>query len=191
MIQSCSFTDTEQEALLRIAYDAIAHGVRNGIPGVIESANYTDRLRTISATFITLKIADALRGCIGTLEAVRPLIRDVHENAFAAAFRDPRFPPVAERELTGLQIGISVLSCPEPMAFGSEQDLLDQLRSGIDGLILEEGYHRSTFLPAVWESLPQPQAFFRQLKLKAGLSPDHWSDTLRVYRYHTEVIGGA
>jgi len=185
------FTDTEQASLLSIAYNAIAGGVRNGIAGAIEPAHYTDKLRAVSATFITLKIADALRGCIGTLEAARPLVLDVHENAFAAAFRDPRFPPVAERELDGLQISISVLSCPEPMAFGSEQELLDQLRSGVDGLILEEGYRRSTFLPAVWESLPHPQAFFRQLKLKAGLRPDHWSDTLRVYRYHTEVIGGA
>ena len=185
------FTDTEQASLLSIAYNAIAGGVRNGIAGAIEPASYTDKLRAVSATFITLKNADALRGCIGTLEAARPLVLDVHENAFAAAFRDPRFPPVAERELDGLQISISVLSCPEPMAFGSEQELLDQLRSGVDGLILEEGYRRSTFLPAVWESLPHPQAFFRQLKLKAGLRPDHWSDTLRVYRYHTEVIGGA
>ena len=184
-----SFNAAEQNTLLDVAFQAIAHGVQHGIPGSLQPAQYSAPLRATRATFVTLKIGDNLRGCIGTLQAVRPVVEDVNENAFAAAFRDPRFPPLAEPELAELSISISVLSAAEPMTFASEPDLVAQLRPGIDGLILEEGYRRGTFLPAVWESLPEPRAFLRQLKLKAGLHPDHWSERLRVYRYHTEVIG--
>jgi AmmeMemoRadiSam system protein A len=145
-------------------------------------------LLAIRSSFVTLKISNVLRGCIGTLEAVRPLVEDVSENAFAAAFRDPRFSPVTEAELHTLQIDISVLSSPQPMRFDSEADLIAQLRPGFDGLILEEGRRRGTFLPTVWESLPEPKEFLRQLKLKAGLHPNHWSQEMKAYRYYTEVI---
>lgn len=184
-----SFTRTEQETLLSIARNAILHGLHYGAAGAVQQAGYPQVLQAISASFVTLKTAGSLRGCIGTLEASRPLIVDVNENAYAAAFRDPRFPPLAEMELAGLQLSISILSAPEAMSFSSEQDLLAQLRAGVDGLILEAGHRCGTFLPAVWEALPDRHAFFRQLKVKAGLRPDYWSDTLRVYRYHTEVIG--
>ena len=137
---------------------------------------------------MTLKYAGSLRGCIGTLQAIRPLVADVNENAYAAAFRDPRFTPLSHRELSELHISISILSSPEPIRFFSEQDLIGQLRVGIDGLILEEEHHRGTFLPAVWETLPDPRAFLAQLKIKAGLHPGYWSSTLRIYRYQTEVI---
>lgn len=183
-----SYTDADQETLLRVAHNAIGHGLRNGAPASIELAGYSNSLQGKTASFVTLKCAGSLRGCIGTLQAIRPLVEDVNENAYAAAFRDPRFPPLSDRELSGLQISISILSSPEPLAFRSERDLLDQLRVGVDGLILEEGHHRGTFLPAVWEALPDPRAFFRQLKIKTGLQPDYWSATLRVYRYQSEVI---
>ena len=98
---------------------------------------------------------------------------------------------MTETELDALDISISILSTPEPLNVDSEQELISLLRPGIDGLILEEGYHRGTFLPAVWESLAEPWAFVRQLKLKAGMPADHWSRDLKVYRYHTEVIGDA
>jgi AmmeMemoRadiSam system protein A len=186
-----SYTSTEQETLLQVAHDGIRHGLNRGSPAPVDSADYSNSLRMKGASFVTLKSAGALRGCIGTLEATRPLVEDVNENAFAAAFRDPRFPPLSDRELSELHISISILSSPEPMEFGSEQDLLGQIRVGIDGLILEEGYRRGTFLPAVWEALPDPQSFFRQLKIKAGLHPDYWSASLRVYRYHAEVIDRA
>jgi hypothetical protein len=183
-----SYTSTEQETLLQVAYDGISHGLSRGSPASVDLTDYSNSLQIKAASFVTLKSAGALRGCIGTLEAIRPLVEDVNENAFAAAFRDPRFPPLSDRELGELHISISILSPPEPMAFRSEPDLLEQIRVGIDGLILEEGYHRGTFLPAVWEALPEPQSFFRQLKIKAGLQPDYWSSTLRIYRYHAEVI---
>ena len=183
-----AYTSTEQETLLQVAHAGISHGLSSGTPAPIDLAGYSNSLRIRAASFVTLKSAGALRGCIGTLEAIRPLVEDVNENAFAAAFRDPRFPPLSDRELGELHISISILSPPEPMAFRSEPDLLEQIRVGIDGLILEEGYHRGTFLPAVWEALPEPQSFFRQLKIKAGLQPDYWSSTLRIYRYHAEVL---
>lgn len=188
MDSNSSFCKSDQEILLNIAHDAIYNGLHNDRPAAVDPADYSAALKGEAASFVTLKSAGTLRGCIGSLEAVRPLVEDVNENAYAAAFRDPRFPPLSNRELEGLHISISVLSLPEAITFRSEQDLLEQLRAGIDGLILEEGRFRGTFLPAVWESLPNPQTFLRQLKLKAGLHPDYWSETLRVYRYHAEEI---
>ena len=182
------YTHTDHEALLSVAHNAISHGLSKGAPATVELDSYSKPLRGQAASFVTLKYAGSLRGCIGTLQAVRPLVADVNENAYAAAFRDPRFLPLSHRELSGLHISISILSSPEPISFVSEQDLLGQLRVGIDGLILEEGHHRGTFLQAVWESLPDPRAFLRQLKIKAGLHPDYWSPTLRIHRYHTELI---
>ena len=111
-------------------------------------------------------------------------------NAFSAAFQDPRFPPLDDSETADLTLDISVLGTPEAMTFSSEQDLLRQLRPGVDGLIMEERGQRGTFLPSVWESLPQPVDFLRQLKRKAGLPESYWSDTLRVWRYTTETFAG-
>ncbi len=130
-----------------------------------------------------------MRGCIGTLEAFRPLAEDIAHNAYAAAFQDPRFPPVDASEVDGLDIHLSLLTPAEPMSFQSEQDLLVQLRPGVDGLILAEGGRRGTFLPSVWEQLPEPAQFLEHLKLKAGLPKTYWSDSIRVFRYETEGVG--
>jgi len=105
-----------------------------------------------------------------------------------AAFRDPRFPPLAADEFDELDIHLSILTPAEPVSFTSEQELITQLQPGIDGLILEEGHRRGTFLPSVWEQLPEPQQFLRHLKQKAGLSPDYWSENIRISRYRTEMI---
>jgi AmmeMemoRadiSam system protein A len=140
------------------------------------------------ATFVTLQKHQQLRGCIGMLEAVRPLVEDIVENAFAAAFKDRRFLPLEVDEWDELDIHLSLLTPAEPIIFHSEQDLLNQLQPRIDGLILEAGYHRGTFLPSVWEQLPEPAAFLRHLKQKAGLASDYWSDNIKVYRYQTEII---
>lgn len=141
------------------------------------------------ASFVTLELAGDLRGCIGSLEAHRALIEDVAANAYSAAFRDPRFPPVTEAEFGRLKLHISILQPAQPLQFSSERDLLRQLRPGVDGLILEAGARRGTFLPVVWEALPEPQQFLQQLKRKAGLAMDYWSAELRVWRYTTESIG--
>jgi len=147
-----------------------------------------ERLRRPGASFVTLERDGELRGCIGSIEARRPLAEDVVENARAAAFYDPRFPPLERRELGGLDIHLSVLTPSEPLPAASEAELLAALAPGEDGLILEEGPRRSTFLPQVWESLPEPRDFLRQLKRKAGLPPDHWSPDLRFRRYRVETI---
>ena len=129
-----------------------------------------------------------LHGCIGTLEAERSLIIDVVKNAYAAAFRDPRFAALTRSEFQHLDIHISVLSRPEPVHCTSEGDLLRQLRPGVDGLTLIEGRQRGTFLPAVWETLPGPREFLHHLKQKAGLPVDYWSDTIRFERYTADSI---
>ncbi|HHH35913.1 MAG TPA: AmmeMemoRadiSam system protein A [Gammaproteobacteria bacterium] len=179
----------QRRTLLDIARRSIVHGLEHGRPLEVDPAIYEPRLRAPGASFVTLQLDGRLRGCIGSLEAHRPLVRDVAANAFAAAFQDPRFPPLVHEELAALHIHISVLGAPSPLDFTSEADLLRQLRPGVDGLILEAEGHRGTFLPSVWESLPEPREFLRQLKLKAGLPPDYWSDRVRVLRYTTESFG--
>ncbi|MDO9106880.1 MAG: AmmeMemoRadiSam system protein A [Methylovulum sp.] len=183
-----SLTKEHQQQLLALAKRAIEYGVRTGRPLKLVLADFPAELTELRATFVTLEKHHQLRGCIGMLEAVRPLAEDIAENAYAAAFNDPRFPPLRAEELSELDIHLSILTQPEPVFFTSEQELLGQLQPGVDGLILEAGRRRGTFLPSVWESLPEPAQFLRHLKQKAGLPSDYWSDTVRVYRYRTEVI---
>lgn len=135
------------------------------------------------ATFVTLTLDRDLRGCIGSLEAHRPLLEDVQMNAVAAAFRDPRFMPLSNHEFAHVRVEVSELSVAEPLEFESEAHALSLLCPNIDGLILEYGRHRSTFLPQVWETLAKPALFLAQLKRKAGLPPDFWHEELRLSRY--------
>ena len=175
----------------RFAGDAARQSVARGIAGEplhIDARAYAPSLRIPRASFVTLYVRDELRGCIGSLEARRPLIEDVVENAHAAAFHDPRFPGLAPAELEHLTLHISILTSPEPLQFESEDDLLRQLRPGIDGLVLTERHHRGTFLPAVWTHLRTPREFLTRLKEKAGLPHDYWSDTITVERYTTESV---
>ncbi len=178
----------DRNRLLDIALHSIKHGLEHGRPFAVELDPLSQPLREKGASFVTLECHGRLRGCIGTLEAHQPLATDVADNAFQSAFCDPRFPPLDKSELPGLDIHISVLSNPEPMHFTSEEDFISQLRPGVDGVILQEGRRRGTFLPAVWEDLPNPEDFARHLKLKAGLPPDYWSETIRAYRYTAEYF---
>jgi AmmeMemoRadiSam system protein A len=143
-------------------------------------------LEEVAATFVTLTKSGDLRGCVGTLRPRRTLIEDVRGNARSAAFEDPRFPPLTLDELQDVEIEVSVLSPVEPVAFEDEDDLLAKLRPGVDGLVIERGFHRGTFLPQVWEKLPEPKVFLYQLKKKAGLDPGYWPADLRVFRYTVE-----
>jgi len=179
-------SEQARKTLLKLAEDSIHHGVHHGCALRVQAADYPPELQARRASFVTLHRQGQLRGCIGHLEPVAPLVEDVVDNAYSAAFRDPRFPALRELELEGLDIHISVLTPATPMQFSSEADLVSQLQPGIDGLILQDGFQRGTFLPSVWESLPDPADFVRNLKLKAGLSPVHWSDHLQVSRYTTE-----
>lgn len=176
----------DRRVLLGLAANSIRHGIDHGRAKPVDPADYSGRLREKRATFVTLKISTQLRGCIGSLAASRTLVEDVAHNAYAAAFADKRFSPMAAGEIPGLEISISVLSVPRPVTFRSEADLIAVIRPGVDGLVLEEGERRGTFLPVVWESLPSPREFLRHLKQKAGLPADYWSDSLRVERYTTE-----
>ncbi len=138
----------------------------------------------IGASFVTLTERGLLRGCIGSLEAVRPLLDDVGSNAVAAATRDPRFPPLKGSEMDRIAIEVSVLSLPGPLAASSLTDAHEALRPGIDGVIVESGpWHKATFLPQVWDDLPDPEEFLRHLWAKAGLRPGTWKDgtTLQTY----------
>ncbi len=177
---------SQRRTLLALVRQSIGHGLDQDGPLPVVPSDHPADLRARRATFVTLETGGALRGCIGHLEVVQPLVLDVAENAFAAAFRDPRFRPLTRPELARLPIEILVLTPSRPLSFTSEEVLLRMIEPGRDGLILEEGAARGTFLPTIWESLPEPRAFLRHLKQKAGLRPDHWSDRVRVRRYRTE-----
>ena len=166
-------------ALLALARKSIDQRFGNeSAPGTPHPA-----LSQPAATFVTLTQADQLRGCIGSLEAYRPLAVDVAENAIAAAFGDPRFPPLRKDEWTETRVEVSLLDAAEPLNFASEEQAIALLRPGIDGVILQHGLRRATFLPQVWESLPNPRRFVQQLKLKAGLAADFWDDEIKLARY--------
>ena len=172
--------------LLGIAARSIRHGLEHAKACSVDLDGLPAVLRERRAAFVTLESSRRLRGCIGSLEATRPLAADVAHNAHAAAFADPRFPPVKEDEVEGLHIKISVLSPPIPMRVESQADLVSTLRPGIDGLIIKDGDKRATFLPSVWKGIPEPERFVRKLAGKAGWPEEHWSDTVRVWRYTTE-----
>ncbi|MBL7004046.1 MAG: AmmeMemoRadiSam system protein A [Gammaproteobacteria bacterium] len=182
------FNQQQKQVLLTLASDSIKYGLENKQALAIKASDFNSELQQHLACFVTLHLAGQLRGCIGSLEAYRPLVNDVVNNAFAAAFSDYRFSPVSTSELSQLTIDISVLTPAKEMVFTSEADLLQQIRPEIDGLILQEGNHRATFLPSVWSQLPNKQNFLNHLKQKAGLAADYWSTTIQISRYQTEFI---
>jgi AmmeMemoRadiSam system protein A len=177
----------DQQDLLKLAAVSIEMGLK-GTQLEVDLTVYSRALRDPGASFVTINVRDQLHGCIGSLEIKRALVIDVVKNARAAAFDDPRFSTLTQEEFEHLHIHISVLSSPETIECASEDELVRQLRPGIDGVILEDGASRATYLPSVWEVLPDPQKFLRQLKCKAGLSLDHWSETMKVQRYTTECM---
>jgi AmmeMemoRadiSam system protein A len=184
-----AYSPADRATLLDVAAASVEHGLRRGGLLSVDPQRYVPPLREIRASFVTLRIGDALRGCTGCLEAQRPLVSDVARNAYRSAFGDPRFQPLSEEELPGLRFSVSVLSPLEPLPADSEAELLARLRPGIDGLMLREGQAAATFLPAVWGSLPEPAQFLAELRRKAGLPPHHWSRALSFERYTAVEIG--
>ncbi|MBW2714672.1 MAG: AmmeMemoRadiSam system protein A [Deltaproteobacteria bacterium] len=178
----------DRAVLLDIARQSIALGLQTGQPLVVDPDDYPPELGQPLATFVTLRRAGELRGCLGGLVASRPLVSDVTHSAFGAAFRDHRFAPVTADELDQLEIHISILSPLEPLSAPDEKALLDAIRPGVDGLVVRDGTQQGTFLPAVWESLPEPSAFWRELKRKAGLPPEAWSSHWEIFRYTVESL---
>lgn len=174
--------------LLCVAREAVEAGVRFRRALELDAARFPAGLRDPRASFVTLRRSGALRGCVGSLEAARPLIADVARNARAAACADPRFPPIGVEELELVEPHVSILGAPVPISFASEAELAAQLRPGVDGLILRAGGRSATFLPAVWEGLPDPRAFLSELKRKAGLAPGDWPAGVRAERYTVESV---
>lgn len=188
--QTQDLLDKYGEALLTVGSRAILKTLKKNGQLKIDLASFPPELQNHGACFVTLNKDGKLRGCIGSIEAWRPLVTDVAENACRAAFRDTRFPNLTSDELIqdNISMHISVLSPQVPMQFDSEADLVGQLRPGIDGVILQDQNKRGVFLPVVWESLPEPQQFFNHLKRKAGLPMDHWSPTVKAWRYVTKSV---
>ena len=178
--------------LIALARRSILAGLATGAPPrVVVDQDVRPLLAGPGAAFVTLRRGDgALRGCIGSAVATRPLIVDVTQHAFNAAFRDPRFPRLEWLELPGLLLSISVLTPPEPMRFVDEADLLNQLRPGTDGLIIDDRGRRALFLPSVWEEVPDPRQFLMLLKLKAGMAEEHFSATFQAQRFRTIEVKG-
>lgn len=139
--------------------------------------------------FVSLHKKGKLRGCIGNIEPVKTIFDGIVDNARHAAFKDSRFQPMLKDELSDTQIEISILTKPEPIEYTSEEELISQLRPGVDGVILEQGYHKATFLPQVWEQLQTPEDFLGHLCMKAGLSATEWRlGQLACYRYQVQLF---
>ena len=173
----------QQTLLLKLARDSIQYGLTTGQSLKPDKTNVDPRLLALGACFVTLTVDEQLRGCIGTLEPHESLFDAVAYYSHQAAFCDPRFSPLSAEELGGICIEISVLSPMESIEVVDEEDLLQKLQPGIDGLWMENGARRATFLPQVWDKIPEPRKFVEQLKLKAGLTKDYWSDQIQWHRY--------
>lgn len=188
---SIELQQAERRQLLQIARDSIRHGLEGGESLRLSLAELPTALHSRLGVFVTLKQRERLRGCIGSMQSDDPLAQSVADNAWGAAFRDPRFPRLEPDEFDETGIEISLLSPMVPLVAASRDELLERLRPGRDGLLLEDGRHRSTFLPKVWEQLPTPDSFLEHLLAKAGLPADHWSPTLRLQRYETVCFSEA
>jgi AmmeMemoRadiSam system protein A len=180
-------TEDERSQLLKLAREALTCGVNGQVTPDIDLKELPARLRVPGASFVTLTRKGNLRGCIGTLEARRPLAEDVCEHAVAAAMQDYRFAPVHPDELPEIQIEISRLTTPVRIDYSCVEELIMQLRPGVDGVVLMDGVRRATFLPQVWEKIPEPERFLDHLCWKMGAPPDLWrSKKLDVLVYQVE-----
>ncbi len=180
-------TPEEKRELLKLAREALEMGVRGHRMTPLDLDSLPPTLREPGASFVTLTKNGQLRGCIGTLEARLPLAEDVREHAVAAGLDDYRFPPVSPRELDEIEIEISCLTMPQPLEYTTPEELLHALRPGIDGVVLRDRFRRATFLPQVWEQLPEPENFLGHLCQKMGASRDYWRcNPLRVEIYQVE-----
>jgi hypothetical protein len=185
--QTARLGEPERKVLLDGAKWSIEFGLKNGRePTAALGQGMARPLMAMRACFVTLTLDGKLRGCIGSLQAHRPLILDVIGNAYRAAFGDHRFQPLTSAEHQRLHVEISVLSTPRPIPCTSEAELLRELRPDVDGLIIRDGKAGAVFLPQVWHGVPRAEQFLGQLRRKAGLAPNHWSDSFRAFRFTTE-----
>lgn len=180
------YTPQQHAAMLALAREGVCQAVRTGHVLLPDLAGMDDYLQALRACFVTLDSMGELRGCIGSLNPSRPLAHDLLHNACGAALHDYRFPPLQASE--PIQLSISILSPLEEIDFTCEAELLEKLQPGRDGLLLQAGRNRATFLPVVWQGLPTPELFLRALKRKAALPVDYWSDQVRAWRYRSEYF---
>ena len=187
LMDTNNLTSQEKETLLKIARQSLELELRGEKLPPLNAFPSTPLLQADGATFVTLTKNNQLRGCIGTLEAFRPLAEDVREHAIAAALHDPRFPQVQPDELDEIEIEISRLTAPMPLDYENAQDLLAKLRPNVDGVVLMDGRRRATFLPQVWEQLPNTEEFLGHLCRKMGLPDNLWrSKKMEVLIYQVE-----
>ena len=180
-------SEIDKKKLLKIAREAITRVVRNEQLKRIKPQEHSQLLREPGASFVTLTIREELRGCIGTLEANQPLILDVQEHAVAAAMEDYRFPVVREKELQMINIEISRLTPVHLMDYSTPEDLVSKIRVNVDGILIKASGRRATFLPQVWEKVPDTEQFLSQLCMKMGAPPDLWRNKhLQIYTYQVE-----
>lgn len=180
---ACMDIEAEQQRLLlSIAHDSIRHGLEHGKPLAVDVSRYPPQLQAARAVFVTLNLAGQLRGCIGNTEPVYPLLKAVAINAYNAAFADPRFNKLTAKEFSRVELDISVLTPKQEIQFDSDETLLDQMHPGIDGLVIMSGRHSATFLPSVWDKLPEPVQFLAQLKRKAGIPQNKVPERAWVYQ---------
>lgn len=187
---SLPLTDSEKQKLLQLARQALEYGVTGRTLPVLDQNSLTPNLIEQGSSFVTLTINNELRGCIGALEAHQPLVEDVREHAIAAAQQDPRFPPVQPSELDSIHLEISHLTTPQPLEYSSAEDLIKKLKPHVDGVILKNGHRRATFLPQVWEKLPDPEQFLEHLCQKMGMDASAWRHIpMDVWVYQAEDFG--
>jgi len=176
-------SESDREQLLEIARRSIESGLAGDNALQLGNESSSGSLSIGLSSFVTLTRSGTLRGCVGSLEPSGPLAQSVADSAFKAAFRDSRFAPLEAGEFEGLRIEISVLSQLEPLAVTNRADLMNRLRPGEDGLLLQDGNYRATFLPKMWGMFSNPEKFLDRLLVKAGLPGDYWSETISFKRY--------
>lgn len=184
---SAPLSDSDKRLLLKLARESLAAAARGDPAPPVDSTQLPPPLTRPGTCFITLTTGGGLRGCIGGLQAEYPLYEDVRLHAALAGLKDPRFPPVSPAEVPQIEIEISVLTAPEPLAYDQPEDLPRRLRPEVDGVILQHGWRRATFLPQVWEKVPDPAEFLSMLCEKMGVRPDTWRRAkLEVQTYQVE-----
>jgi AmmeMemoRadiSam system protein A len=189
MADSEKLNDKEGMCLLEVARKTIEQELSGSKPADKGETLDSPRFKEKRGTFVTLTINKNLRGCIGHIIPHETLMEGIKENAINAAFKDPRFNPLSMREWPNVRIEISILTDPAPLSYSGADDLLKKIRPGIDGVIIKKGFHTSTFLPQVWEQLPDKREFFTHLCYKAGLDGDEWKKgNLEVLTYQVQAF---
>ena len=189
MTTTVLLSDTDRRVLLDVAADVIGDAIARRDPRLAHPSDFDGPLTEPGASFVTLERGDQLLGCIGAIVAVEPLVVDVARHALAAAFADPRLPPVTRNDFEEMSIKVSVLSRPEPVAVAMFDELVEAVRPGVDGLLVEAGRHRATLLPSVWRHVADAEHFLGVLWQKAGLAPRAWAADVTVSRYRTDEFG--